>query len=48
VETHSGLVLRAAVLRQLDYYVFADGTVTKDLKTLERLWREVQAAAELA
>jgi energy-coupling factor transporter ATP-binding protein EcfA2 len=48
VETHSGLVLRTAVLRQLDYYVFADGAVTKDLKMLERLWREVQAAAELA
>jgi len=48
VETHSGLVLRAAVLRQLDYYVFADGAVTKDLEALERLWREVQAAAELA
>jgi energy-coupling factor transporter ATP-binding protein EcfA2 len=48
VETHSGLVLRAAVLRRLNYYVFDDGTATKDLKTLERLWREVQAAAELA
>jgi hypothetical protein len=48
VETHSGLVLRTAVLKQVDYYVFADGTVTKDLKALEPLWREVQAVAELA
>jgi predicted ATPase len=48
VETHSGLVLRTAVLKQLDYYVFADGTATKDLKTLELFWREVQIMAELA
>jgi hypothetical protein len=48
VETHSGLVLRAAVLRQLNYYIFANGTATKDLKTLELLWREVQTATELA
>jgi len=47
VETHSGFVLRAAVLKQWDYYVFADGAVTKDLKTPELLWREVQVAAEL-
>jgi predicted ATPase len=48
VETHSGLVLRTAVLKQLDYYVFANGTATKDLKTLELFWREVQIMAELA
>jgi energy-coupling factor transporter ATP-binding protein EcfA2 len=48
VETHSGLVLRAAVLKQLDYYVFTEGTVTKDLKALELFWREVQTMAELA
>jgi len=48
VETHSGLVLRTAVLKQLDYCVFADGAVIKDLKALEPLWREVQAVAELA
>ena len=47
VETHSGLVLRTAVLKQLDYYVFANGTATKDLKTLELFWREVQIMAEL-
>jgi predicted ATPase len=46
VETHSGLVLRTAVLEQLDYYVFTKGTVTKDLKTLELFWREVQTMAE--
>jgi predicted ATPase len=48
VETHSGLVLRTAILKQLDYYVFANGTATKDLKTLELFWREVQIMAELA
>jgi predicted ATPase len=48
VETHSGLVLRTAILKQLDYYVFANGTVTKDLKMLELFWREVQIMAELA
>ncbi len=48
VETHSGLVLRTAVLKQLDYYVFTNGTATKDLKTLELFWREVQIMAELA
>ncbi len=48
VETHSGLMLRTAVLKQLDYYVFANGTATKDLKTLELFWREVQIMAELA
>jgi len=48
VETHSGLVLRTAVLKQLDHYVFANGTATKDLKTLELFWREVQIMAELA
>ncbi len=47
-ETHSGLVLRTAVLKQLDYYVFANGTATKDLKTLELFWREVQIMTELA
>ena len=46
VETHSGLVLGTAVLEQLDYYVFTKGTVTKDLKTLELFWREVQTMAE--
>jgi energy-coupling factor transporter ATP-binding protein EcfA2 len=48
VETHSGLVLRTAILKQLEYYVFANGTATKDLKTLELFWREVQIMAELA
>jgi energy-coupling factor transporter ATP-binding protein EcfA2 len=48
VETHSGLVLRTAVLKQLGYYVFANGTATKDLKTLELFWREIQIMAELA
>jgi predicted ATPase len=48
VETHSGLVLRTAIFKQLDYYVFANGTATKDLKTLELFWREVQIMAELA
>jgi hypothetical protein len=47
VETHSGLVLRAAVVKQVDYYVFADGAAARDLKSLELLWREVQVAAEL-
>jgi energy-coupling factor transporter ATP-binding protein EcfA2 len=47
VETHSGLVLRTAVLKQVDYYVFADGAAAKDLKSLELLWREVQVAADL-
>jgi energy-coupling factor transporter ATP-binding protein EcfA2 len=48
VETHSGLVLRTAILKQLDYYIFTNGTATKDLKTLEPFWREVQIMAELA
>jgi energy-coupling factor transporter ATP-binding protein EcfA2 len=47
VETHSGLVLRAAVLKQLDYYIFAEGTVTKDLKRLELFWREVRTMTEI-
>jgi adenylate kinase family enzyme len=47
VETSSGIVLRTAVLKQLNYYIFVDGTVTMDLKTLEPLWREVQILAEL-
>jgi len=47
VETHNGLVLRVAVIKQVDHYVFADGAVAKDLKSLELLWREVQVAAEL-
>jgi energy-coupling factor transporter ATP-binding protein EcfA2 len=46
-ETHSGLVLRAAVMKKANYYVFLDdGTVTKTLKP-EYFWREVQVWSSL-
>jgi ABC-type dipeptide/oligopeptide/nickel transport system ATPase component len=44
-ETHSGLVLRAAVMKA-NYYVFVDGTVAKNLKP-EYFWREVQIWSSL-
>jgi len=45
-ETHSGLVLRAAVMKA-NYYVFLDdGTVAKNLKP-EYFWREVQVWSSL-
>jgi predicted ATPase len=47
VETHSGIVLRTAVLKQLRYYIFDYGTATDNLRSLESLWREVQIMAEL-
>jgi len=47
VETHSGLVLRAAILKQLDYYIFAEGTVEKDLKKLELFWKEMKIMSSL-
>jgi len=46
-ETHSGLILRATVVKKANYYVFLDdGTATKSLKP-EYFWREVQVWSSL-
>ncbi len=46
VETHSGFPLRAAAVRSVNYYVFAGGRATKELK-LELFEKEIAEWADV-